>query len=227
MTAKKKVILIHNLIYKNKKCTKNMGYYIENFLSSAWISKYEKENGKKIILARGTFDTPHEGHLDFLQRAKDLGDILMVNVNNDLWCERRKRETVMTEAERARFIAWQAMVDYVFVHPSYDIHPAIELAIICKPDIFVREDKKYPEFPELEEEEKRIQEEEKRIFLECLDYPIDYRVLPRSDKDISSSELMRRIQALAFGGISFDDIERYERIIGSAKDRLKIRYPKK
>ena len=152
------------------------------------IVSHYRSQGKKVVLARGTFDIFNLGHLDFLSRAKDLGHILMVNVNSDLWVINRKGiKPARDEIKRAMLVGGQEPVDYVFVHPSnppYDIHPAIELAIESKPNILVREDKD-PEFQELE----------KKILMEHLgpgDIP-EYHALPRSTYSESSSEIKQAI----------------------------------
>lgn len=42
-----------------------------------------KEQGKKIVFTNGCFDILHAGHVDLLQRAKELGDILVLGLNSD------------------------------------------------------------------------------------------------------------------------------------------------
>ena len=38
---------------------------------------------KKIVVASGYFDPLHSGHIEYLQKSKELGDLLIVIVNND------------------------------------------------------------------------------------------------------------------------------------------------
>ena len=167
-----------------------MGIYIEDYKSLLWIIHYEREHGGKIVLARGSFDvTLHMGHRDFLKRAKDLGDVLIVNVNNNEWVRKHKNKDmpiippIVPEVHRAQLVGDQEMVDYSVVHPAYgEIHPSIELATLIEPDVFVREDKD-PEIIELE----------KKLLLERLGYLPDFVALPRSDYPISTSSLIREI----------------------------------
>ena len=46
------------------------------------IERY-KQQGKKIVFTNGCFDILHVGHVDLLQRAKELGDILVLGLNSD------------------------------------------------------------------------------------------------------------------------------------------------
>ena len=161
-----------------------MGFpHILDYKDALNIVKHHQRLGEKVVLTRGTFDIFHVGHLDFLTRAKNLGQVLIVNVNNDTWVTKRKGERpARDEKMRAMLVAGQEPVDYTFIHPSYDIHPAIALAILAKPDIVAREDKD----PEL-------QELEKKILFESLGYNLDYRVLQRSGYDESSSAIKQAI----------------------------------
>lgn len=42
-----------------------------------------KAQGKKIVFTNGCFDILHAGHCDLLQRARDLGDVLVLGLNSD------------------------------------------------------------------------------------------------------------------------------------------------
>ncbi len=46
------------------------------------IERY-KQQGKKIVFTNGCFDILHVGHVDLLQRAKELGDILVLGLNSE------------------------------------------------------------------------------------------------------------------------------------------------
>ncbi len=175
-----------------------MGVYVEDYKSAPGIVKYEQAHGRLALLVRGTFaHGPHVGHFDFLQRAKDLGlqrakelgfdgCSEMVNVNNDEWVGQHKGEKakkIFPADKRARLVAALDFVNYVFIHPSYDIHPAVALAIEAKPNIFVREDKD-PEFQELE----------KKIFMEYLGYVPEYCPLVRSSHEVSTTEIIETVE---------------------------------
>ena len=45
---------------------------------------------KKYVVASGYFDPIHMGHIEYLQRSKEQGDVLIVIVNNDKQAELKK-----------------------------------------------------------------------------------------------------------------------------------------
>ncbi|MGN7401975.1 adenylyltransferase/cytidyltransferase family protein [Cytobacillus praedii] len=97
---------------------------------------FTKRESKKVVLAGGCFDIFHIGHLEYLQGAKDLGDILIVGVNSDdsyLWCKSRKPR--FSEEQRISIIAALEMVDYVFVFNHRTLKEAIE---IISPHVFTK-----------------------------------------------------------------------------------------
>jgi len=76
-----------------------------------------RQAGKRIVLTNGHFDLLHIGHVRYLQAARQLGDVLVVAVNDDASTRRRKgpaRPLVPAE-ERAELLAALACVDYVTI----------------------------------------------------------------------------------------------------------------
>lgn len=77
---------------------------------------------KKIVLVTGGFDPLHSGHISYLQKAKELGDQLIVGVNSDHWLTRKKGRPFMPLSERAEVIRALAMVDVVVAfEDDYDL----------------------------------------------------------------------------------------------------------
>ena len=69
----------------------------------------------KVILISGGFDPVHRGHIECIQRAKELADEVWIGLNNDGWLRRKKGKSFMKEDER-RFIMENIKgVDYVYV----------------------------------------------------------------------------------------------------------------
>lgn len=64
------------------------------------------------VLVTGGFDPIHSGHIQYLKRAAELGDILYVGVNSDEWLARKKGKPFMPLNERLRIIQEFRMVDY-------------------------------------------------------------------------------------------------------------------
>ena len=97
-------------------------------------------NKKEIIVAvSGGFDPIHIGHVRLFQKAKKLGDKLVVILNNDNWLMKKKGYVFMPQEERKEIIKSIAGVDSV-VLTSHPINP--EDTSVCaelkklKPHIF-------------------------------------------------------------------------------------------
>jgi len=67
----------------------------------------------KIVLVTGGFDPIHSGHISYFQRAKELGDKLIVGINSDKWLTAKKGRPFMPWYERSKIIQNLKMVDYV------------------------------------------------------------------------------------------------------------------
>jgi D-glycero-beta-D-manno-heptose 1-phosphate adenylyltransferase len=106
--------------------------------------------GKKVVLANGTFDILHVGHVRCLKDAKSRGDYLIVAVNSDASVKKYKNPKlpIQSEDDRIEVLAALRYVDYVikFHEPTAD-------AVIgaLKPDIVAKgTDYKAEELPERE-----------------------------------------------------------------------------
>ena len=75
---------------------------------------------RKIILATGGFDPVHDGHINYLQSARDLGDMLIVGLNSNDWLERKKGYAFQTEMTRMIVISNLQMVDDVLLMDDTD-----------------------------------------------------------------------------------------------------------
>ncbi len=90
--------------------------YIENEMKTRATNKNtikNKKNRKKIrVLAQGTFDLLHPGHVHYLNTAKSAGDHLTVIVARDTTVKRvKKRDTVFPEKMRVEMVRALKMVD--------------------------------------------------------------------------------------------------------------------
>ena len=74
-----------------------------------------RAQGHKIISTNGSFDLLHPGHMDYLMKARQLGDLLVVAINDDAWLTRNKgpERPFWGEKERAAMLANLRWVDYV------------------------------------------------------------------------------------------------------------------
>ena len=102
------------------------------------IKKWQAEN-KKIVFTNGCFDIVHLGHIDYLEKARNLGDKLVLGLNTDASVRRLKGETrpVVDEYPRARMMAAFAFVDAVIL---FDEATPKELIQTISPDILVKGD---------------------------------------------------------------------------------------
>lgn len=94
-------------------------------------------NGKVMVFTNGHFDLFHVGHLDYLEKARALGDALFVGINDDASSRRLKGpgRPLIPADERARLIAALAPVTAVIVFEEDTADSLIEL---LRPDIYVK-----------------------------------------------------------------------------------------
>jgi len=74
-----------------------------------------KASGKKVVFTNGVFDLIHAGHVDYLVKAKALGDVLIVGLNSDESVKRIKGENrpILKQEERAFILSNLKQVDFV------------------------------------------------------------------------------------------------------------------
>ena len=87
------------------------------------------------VAVSGYFDPIHIGHLEYLRMAKDLGDSLVVIVNNNHQCKLKKGKHFMDENDRVEIVKALRFVDEVFLSVDKDRTVCKSLEEI-KPDIF-------------------------------------------------------------------------------------------
>jgi len=99
-------------------------------------NKLKKEK-KKVVFTNGCFDLIHSGHVDYLTRAKKLGDILIVGINSDSSVRRIKGEKrpITPEKERSIIISNLKPVDFVTL---FEEDTPAELIKELKPDVLVK-----------------------------------------------------------------------------------------
>mgnify|MGYP001442635932 FL=1 len=89
---------------------------------------------KKVAIS-GYFDPIHVGHLEYIEMSKNLGDYLIVIVNNNKQCVLKKGKPFMDEMDRIKIIKAIKWVDEVFLCVDEDSTVCKSLEKI-KPDIF-------------------------------------------------------------------------------------------
>ncbi|WP_456383862.1 D-glycero-beta-D-manno-heptose 1-phosphate adenylyltransferase [Persephonella sp.] len=100
------------------------------------IEKWRKE-GKKIVFTNGCFDIIHAGHVDYLEKAKALGDVLVVGMNSDDSVRRikGKERPINPQEYRKRVLEALKPVDLVIV---FDEDTPENLIKAVKPDVLVK-----------------------------------------------------------------------------------------
>lgn len=100
------------------------------------LREWSKE-GKKIVFTNGCFDIIHQGHIDYLAKAKDLGDILIIGLNTDQSVStiKGKNRPIQDQESRAIILASMQFVDAIvyFSDPT-----PYELISSIQPDILVK-----------------------------------------------------------------------------------------
>jgi rfaE bifunctional protein nucleotidyltransferase chain/domain len=111
--------------------------------------KLEKQK-QIIVAASGYFDPLHMGHIEYLEKAKALGDKLIVILNNDLQTRLKKGTEFMPQEERAKIAKSLEFVDEVFISIDTDASVCKSLESI-KPSIFAKGGDRFSyEIPETE-----------------------------------------------------------------------------
>lgn len=98
-------------------------------------SRQFRADGKRVVLCHGTFDLMHTGHIRYLQRAKQEGDILLVTVTGDAYVNKGPGRPVFNEQLRAENLAALACVDFVAVNHAVS---AVEALHEIRPSIYAK-----------------------------------------------------------------------------------------
>lgn len=136
-----------------------------------------KRRDKKVVFTNGCFDLLHVGHVRYLQKAKNMGDILVVGINSDDSARRLKGEgrPIMPDSERAELVAALDCVDYVTIFTE---DTPSRLIMLLRPEIHVKGgDYTLEDLPELE-------------FVESYGGKV---VIVEEEKGYSSSEIVKKI----------------------------------
>ena len=92
---------------------------------------------KKIVFTNGCFDILHLGHLEYLAKSRELGDVLIVGLNSDASVRGVKGPGRPINNEHARAMAL-ASLTFVQAVVLFDQPTPYELIKIIQPDILVK-----------------------------------------------------------------------------------------
>lgn len=96
-----------------------------------------QSDGKTVVFTNGCFDIMHVGHVRYLEKARSLGDCLVVGVNTDGSVRLRKgsKRPFVSEFQRAEIVAALGCVDYVTL---FSEATPVEIVDELRPDIHVK-----------------------------------------------------------------------------------------
>lgn len=100
------------------------------------VAEWQKQ-GKKIVFSNGCFDLVHKGHIDYLNRSADLGDVLVMGLNTDASVSKLKgtHRPIQDEQSRLTIIAALQCVNAVVL---FDEETPYELIKLVQPDVLVK-----------------------------------------------------------------------------------------
>ncbi len=93
---------------------------------------------KKIVFTNGCFDILHQGHIDYLSKARDLGNVLIVGLNTDASVKRLNKSPerpINKEQSRAFVLASLVLIDAVVL---FDEDTPYDLIKTVQPDVLVK-----------------------------------------------------------------------------------------
>jgi rfaE bifunctional protein nucleotidyltransferase chain/domain len=96
-----------------------------------------KSANQKIVFTNGCFDILHRGHVDYLAKAADLGDVLIIGLNTDQSVSAIKgpHRPIQDQESRLQILASLAFVDAVIL---FDEPTPYELIKLVQPDVLVK-----------------------------------------------------------------------------------------
>ena len=106
--------------------------------TAAGLARAAQAQGGKVVFTNGCFDLLHAGHVDLLERARALGDFLVLGINSDASVRslgKGDERPVVPQELRARVVAGLASVDAVVV---FDQSTPAEIIALIAPDVLVK-----------------------------------------------------------------------------------------
>ena len=131
------------LIFRNYLYTYNMKHLekiydkILNRESLEEMLNLWRKEGKTIVFSNGCFDILHRGHVEYLSKAADLGDILIIGLNTDASVRRIKGPSRPVNDEKARAVVLAAL-EFVDAIMFFEEDTPYNLIKTVQPDVLVK-----------------------------------------------------------------------------------------
>ncbi|HEY0272024.1 MAG TPA: D-glycero-beta-D-manno-heptose 1-phosphate adenylyltransferase, partial [Chitinophaga sp.] len=124
---------LHNFFISGQK-------YIPNPATLGKLCARYRAAGKRIVFTNGCFDILHSGHVSYLNRARELGDVLIVAVNNDESIRRLKGDgrPVNPLEDRLAVLSGLSAIDHLVSFGSEGNDTPVPLLEILRPQVFVK-----------------------------------------------------------------------------------------
>ena len=97
-----------------------------------YLERRTKMKKEKVVVVSGYFDPLHVGHLEYLQMASQLGDTLLVIINNDEQAILKKGESFMSEKDRMEIVFALECVDEVLISCDEDSSVCKSLKLVAR-----------------------------------------------------------------------------------------------
>lgn len=143
-----------------------------------------KEKDKKIVFTAGSWDLIHAGQCRYLEKARELGDVLVVGVssNNAIKVVKGSNKPILDEKIRAEMLTYLRSVDFVTILPEPSCQPTLGL---LQPDTYVTVKEDWTE-----------KYQESREYKTVVKYGGEVVVVDRQSTAISTTKIIQR----AIGG---------------------------
>lgn len=123
--------------YRSVSTLDQISYKVKTVSELARILLNIKAENKKIVFTNGCFDILHYGHVRLIEKAKKMGNILIVAINSDDSVKRLKGSLrpINNQEDRAYLLASLSHVDYVTI---FSDDTPLEILNLLKPNILVK-----------------------------------------------------------------------------------------
>lgn len=115
----------------------SLGHKILSHERLSMVLEGHHQAGRKIVFTNGCFDLLHAGHVQYLQKAKKLGDLLILGLNSDESIRRLKgdKRPLLHQTERAQILAALDCIDYITI---FEDDTPLDLIRLLKPDVLAK-----------------------------------------------------------------------------------------
>jgi rfaE bifunctional protein nucleotidyltransferase chain/domain len=143
-----------------------------------------KAKNKKVVFTAGSWDLIHAGQCRYLEKARDLGDVLVVGVSSNFAIKQVKgsNKPILDEKIRAEMLTFLRSVDFVTILPEPSCQPTLGL---LQPDVYVTVKEDWTE-----------KYQDSREYKTVIKYGGEVVVVDRQSTAISTTKIIQR----AIGG---------------------------